>query len=114
MEYKGKDFSYAEAQAKAGSSSISEMAIVDAFTKLIFGDENDYGTEELLVIAAFRGVEHSVIQDTYSEMGAYLQNLGVREMIELVGQVKVYLQEPAVSLAALELPTSKSTGVRWY
>lgn len=71
---------------------ISEMNIVDTFTKLIFGEVDDYLPSELLIIAALRTVENSVMRDTYQQMGAYLRELGVREMIELVGSVKASVQ----------------------
>lgn len=98
MEHKGKGFSLSAASAITGSSAISEMAIVDTFTKLIFGDEQSLVPDELLIIAAFRSVEHTVMRDTYQEMGAYLRNLGVREMIELVGSVKAFMQAPSAPL----------------
>lgn len=93
MENKGKDFSSTAANVHANTSPVNEMAIVDTFTKLIFGDERGYAPDELRIIAAFRSVEHTVMRDTYQEMGFYLRDLGVREMIELVGEVKACLLE---------------------
>ena len=69
----------------------SEMAIVDTFTKLIFGEENDYSSRELMIIQAFRTVDNNVLMDSHHNMGAYLRALGVREMIDIVSQVREHL-----------------------
>ena len=71
------------------------MAIVDTFTKLIFGESESYSSCERLIIDAFREVDANVFRDTYSEMGEYLRNLGVREMIHLVARLKEHLNERA-------------------
>ena len=42
---------------EASDSAVSEMAIVDTFTKLIFGEEDAYSDRELGIIQAFRGTE---------------------------------------------------------
>jgi len=68
-------------------SQISEMAIVDTFTKLIFGEEEDYSCAESLIIQAFRAVDANVLLDSHRVMGEYLRALGVREMIKVVSQV---------------------------
>ena len=67
---------------------ISEMAIVDTFTKLIFGEQANYTPKELRIIDAFRAVESTVLHGSLLDMGSYLRNLGVREMIGLVAAVK--------------------------
>ena len=72
---------------------VSEMAIVDTFTKLIFGDVGQFNDVEELIIEAFRLVEPGVATDGPREMGAYLQALEVPEMIELVAQVQHCLAE---------------------
>lgn len=71
---------------------VTEMAIVDTFTKLIFGEEGDLSAQELLIVDAFRLTDPSVIHDSYPEMGDYLRNLGVREMIQLVSRVQQSVQ----------------------
>ncbi len=38
-------------------SSLSEMSIVDTFTKLIFGEESAYGEGELQIIEVLRIVD---------------------------------------------------------
>ena len=68
------------------NASVSEMAIVDTFTKLIFGEEDHYSTRELLIIQAFRAVDLNVAVDGHREMGEYLRALGVKEMIQLVSR----------------------------
>jgi hypothetical protein len=67
---------------------ISEMAIVDTFTKLIFSDQEGFSPQEELIIDAFRTVDANVLQDSYCEMGEYLRSLGVREMIHLVSRIR--------------------------
>jgi hypothetical protein len=79
------------AHSSSGSDPVSEIAIVDTFTKLIFGEENDYSARELLIIQAFRGVDANVLVDTHRAMGEYLRAQGVREMIQLVSQVQMQL-----------------------
>lgn len=69
------------------AGAVSEIAIVDTFTKLIFGEE-EYSDRELLIIRAFRSVDSSVLLETHRDMGSYLRVLGVREMIQLVSLVQ--------------------------
>ena len=69
------------------SQSASDMAIVDTFTKVIFGEEADFSEREWRIIGALRTVDAEVSMDTLHEMGNYLRALGVAEMIRLVGQV---------------------------
>ncbi len=69
-------------------SAVSELAIVDTFTKLIFGQESRYSTAELRIIQALRITDNNVAQDSHPEMGTYLRALGVEEMIKLVSRVQ--------------------------
>ena len=73
------------------NATVSEMAIVDTFTKLIFGEEDHYSTRELMIIQAFRAVDVNVAVDGHREMGQYLRALGVREMVQLVSRVREQL-----------------------
>jgi hypothetical protein len=66
----------------------SELAIVDTFTRLIFGQETDYRDRERAIIQALRMVDTNVILDSEREIGEYLRALGVREMIQLVSRVR--------------------------
>lgn len=68
--------------------AVSEMAIVDAFTKLIFGEDARFSDVELLIVQALRATEPNVALDGHREMGVYLRALGVNEMIKLVSQVQ--------------------------
>ena len=72
---------------------VSEMLIVDTFTKLIFGEEGGFSSSEERIIRAFRQVDTSVALDTQQEMGQYLRVLGVNEMIKLVSQVQSCLAD---------------------
>jgi hypothetical protein len=90
-------------QSGMDSSQVSEMAIVDTFTKLIFGEDKRYSNRELLIIQAFRTVDTNVVFDSHRDMGAYLRALGVREMIKLVSRVQQQLASsvPVLSDAAV-------------
>lgn len=70
------------------SEPVSEMAIVDTFTKLIFGMEREYSGGELLIIEAVRLVDAGAARDSYEELGLYLRSMGVEEMIQLVSRVQ--------------------------
>jgi len=74
---------------------VSEMAIVDTFTKLIFGEEQDYGDRDALIIRALRAADLAVANDSHREMGEYLRAMGVREMIGLVTRVQAELSSAA-------------------
>ncbi|MEH6589965.1 MAG: hypothetical protein V7746_06920 [Halioglobus sp.] len=74
-------------------SSVSEIAIVDTFTKLIFGEEAHYSELELDIIHALRQVDHNMALDEHREMGRYLRAMGVREMIGLVTEVRIGMAE---------------------
>lgn len=86
---------------------VTEMAVVDTFTKLIFGDE-DYSEREIAIIEAFRLVNPDVFRDNYREMGEYLRSLGVREMIQLVSRVRQRMGESAGA------PGSEADAAAWH
>ena len=83
-------------QQKAGP--VSEMAIVDTFTKLIFGEDDQFSAGELTIIEALRLVDDNVSTDGYCEMGNYLRALGVGEMIKLVSMVRAQLSDGVPSI----------------
>ena len=68
--------------------AVSEMAIVDTFTKLIFGEAACFSDVELFIVQALRTAEPNVALDGHREMGVYLRALGVNEMIKLVSLVQ--------------------------
>lgn len=74
---------------------VSEMAIVDTFTRLIFGDQSNFSPREEMIIQTFRSVDNNVLMDSYADMGGYLRNLGVREMIHLVARIREQLADTA-------------------
>ena len=80
-----------------GGVVVTEMTIVDTFTKLIFAVDDDYSAIEHAVIDAFRAVEANVYRDSTQEMGEYLRAIwGCREMIQLVctGGTSILLRTP--------------------
>jgi hypothetical protein len=81
---------------------VSEMLIVDTFTKLIFGEGSRYTDGELAIIQALRQVDANVALDSHLDMGVYLRALGVREMIILVGQVRSFMADDM----ALPIPSA--------
>ncbi len=86
------------AQTSREGGAVSEMAIVDTFTKLIFGEDSRYTTQELHIIQAFRMVDTNVVFDSHRDMGAYLRALGVQEMIQLVTRVQQQLAKDAAAV----------------
>jgi len=82
------------------TSGVSEMAIVDTFTKLIFGESAQYSSQELLIVQALRLADANVAFDSHSDMGDYLRALGVAEMIHLVADVQQQLASPLPPFAA--------------
>lgn len=78
-------------QCSADAGRVSELAIVDTFTKLIFEDESGFSTPELEIIAALRLVDGNLLSGSLRDMGRYLRALGVGEMIALVSQVNACL-----------------------
>ena len=92
------------------SGAVTDMSIVDTFTKLIFGEAEAYSNQELLIIQALRAVDANVALDSHRDMGVYLRALGVREMIALVGQVQAQLTQGAPILSsAASLPSEASS-----
>ena len=88
------------------SGAVSDMSIVDTFTKLIFGEDESYSSEEQRIIRALRAVDGNVALDSHREMGVYLRALGVREMISLVGRVQSQL---ASTGGAITQPASQAS-----
>ncbi len=72
----------------SSGDSVSELDIVDTFTKLIFGEESRYSGAELRIIQALRLTDDNVAVDEHHDMGVYLRALGVNEMIRLVSRVQ--------------------------
>ena len=71
------------------------MEIVDCFTRLIFnaGDELGAGDRTILDTLGLVDCNLAHCQDP-GEAGAYLRELGVREMIRLVRQVQDHYPNP--------------------
>jgi hypothetical protein len=80
------------------------MAIVDAFTKLIFGEEQAYSSRELLIVQALRVVDIRMVRHSHQEMGGYLRNMSVREMIQLVSRMRDQLSESTGALPSDRSP----------
>jgi len=95
---------------KNAEGQVTEMAIVNAFTKLIFGDEAN-SPRELSIIQAFRSVDASILRDSHEELGEYLRNLGVREMIQLVSRLRQHLMENVESQVSIRLPATPAANV---
>ncbi|MEH6518642.1 MAG: hypothetical protein V7742_18335 [Halioglobus sp.] len=76
------------ARVVSDQGPVSEMLIVDTFTKLIFGGDAQFSDRELSIVQALRQVDTNFALDSHREMGAYLRALGVKEMISLVSRVK--------------------------
>ncbi len=85
------------ANPAAATDDVSEMAVVDTFTKLIFDQGAEYSAEEREIIETLRLVDDNLLPDSPQEMGSYLRALGVEEMIKLVGRVVACLGEGAAA-----------------
>ena len=93
------------------TGQVTEMAIVDTFTKLIFGDEG-YSERESTIIEALRSVNADVLRDSYQEIGEYLRGLGVREMIQLVTRVQQHIAEHGNVAARIPGQAEAGMGLR--
>ncbi len=85
-------------RADSKGELVSKVAIVDTFTKLIFGEDSAYSAEDLRIIQAFRSTDTNVELDSHRDMGGYLRAMGVREMIQLVPLVQQKLMEGSPDL----------------
>ena len=96
------------------ANPVTEMVIVDTFTKLIFNDVA-FSSVQLKIIEALRLICPDVHSDSFRVMGEYLRDMGVREMIQLVARLQQHLLEQAEqteilyshSSQALVLPAPK-------
>lgn len=91
---------------------VSELAIVDTFTKLILGDVDSHDARDLAIIEALRQTELSVLNDGYHQMGAYLRAMGVSEMITLVPRVRAQLLRNVEVAPFKDARQSNKTGQR--
>lgn len=73
----------------------SEMEIVDTFTHLIFSGGEELSDRELSIVAALCCADSNAARCPPREIGAYLRELGVREMIGLVEEVQSHYPAPA-------------------
>jgi hypothetical protein len=99
----------AQTMDRDAAAAVNEMAIVDTFTKLIFGQESHYSGPELGIILTLKMIDDNVTLDCHRDLGVYLRALGVREMIGLVSKVSnamvkgIHLERSA-RLTLSELP----------
>lgn len=84
------------------------MEIVDAFTRMIFGDE-DVSVQEIRIIHALSEVDSNVSLESFAEIGSYLRALGVEEMIKLVTRVRFWLTEHEPGVHALSSSSHPAT-----
>ncbi len=67
----------------------SEMEIVDCFTRLIFTTDETLTDSERAIVETLSLVDCNMAHCSEpAEIGAYLRELGVREMVRLVRQVQ--------------------------
>lgn len=90
---------------------LGEMAIVDTFTKLIFGAVDGFSSSEEAIIQALRVVDSSVALDSRKDMGQYLRALGVPEMIRLVTLVHSCLGDEFEAVARVSNESSRDRPV---
>ena len=80
---------------QADATIPTEMEIVDTFTHLIFSGDDELSDRELSIVAALCSADSNAALCPTREIGAYLRELGVREMIGLVGEVQSHFPAPA-------------------
>lgn len=91
---------------------LSEMAIVDTFTKLIFGEEGEFSPSEELIIQAVRSVDNQVAMDSHASMGQYLRALGVAEMVQLVTRVQNCLADGLQAIVLEGREANRDPGIK--
>jgi hypothetical protein len=74
--------------SSADTHVVTELAIVDLFTKLIFGGEQQLSISEMRILRALREVDSGVLLHSERDVGFYLRALGVSDMIALVNRVQ--------------------------
>ena len=98
--------------------AFSEMAIVDTFTKLIFGEEEEFSSSEELIIQALRLADTSVAPDTRRDLGQYLRALGVAEKVreaitDLALTWEAHTLRVGASLGVAELSEHHESAAQW-
>ena len=79
-----------------GTAIPSEMEIVDCFTRLIFSTDDTLSEGDSAIVETLSLVDCNLAHcQEAAEVGAYLRELGVREMIRLVRQVQDHYPTPA-------------------
>ncbi len=84
-----------QADAGRGAAVPSEMEIVDTFTHLIFGGDDELSDREMSIVQTLCSVDQHAAVCPTREIGSYLRDLGVKEMIGLVGRVRSHFPAPA-------------------
>ena len=80
--------------------SVSEMAIVDMFTQLIFDAETALDESGLLLLELLSQIEPSLLDASRRDLSEYLRAMNVSEMIEVVSEIKELIdQRQAVTRA---------------
>lgn len=78
----------ASRQVEIDSAVPSEMEIVDTFTHLIFSGGDMLSAREMSIVDVLCRIDENAALCPTGEIGVYLRELGVREMIGLVGRVR--------------------------
>jgi hypothetical protein len=82
-----------------GSVSIDEVSIVDTCTKLIFGDRKALNETDVLIVAALQLSDGLLEEGTLEAIGNHIRQMGVEEMIRLVGRAKQRLDSNQLQVA---------------
>mgnify|MGYP003677266073 CR=1 FL=1 len=75
-------------KAVANTNVVTELAIVDLFTKLNIGADAELSQAELQILGALRAVESGLLLQSPNDVGFYLRALCVSDMIALVNRVQ--------------------------
>jgi len=74
-------------------SAINEVTIVDTCTRLIFGGGPVLSDTEALIVSALQMDSLFTPGQSRDELGALIRDMGVDEMIALVGRTKKQLED---------------------
>ena len=95
----------------------SEMEIVDTFTHAIFSGGEALSPREVSILETLCQVDdnaaHCVGEQATGNLGRYLRDLGVKEMIQLVARVRERYQAQEPPPAQQRSPSSRSQPSRF-
>lgn len=87
-------------KASKQTGAMSEMAIVDVFTRLIFDADTRLNKSERMVIDLLCLHESSLAGASRRDISEFIRTMTIEEMIEMVNQLKTQLDQQLGLIAA--------------